>query len=322
MGAVLYVSSVGHSFRIAIDADETILAKLVGLLQPFYNCEFTSTVSAPVFTVKHRFEALSWTTNIVKMDTESENSIVGFDLVTGRYLQRSHGQLFAYMIGSESIEVSTSGDSDVASRVLKRVVYINETLEARRMGALHIHGSSAAIGQESVVFVGAKGAGKTTVLCECMRQGWSFVSNDQVLLYDDDCVTTRGLPIDVNIRDGTLQMYADILGRRCENVQLSPRDVAAAFGVEVLPSAQLRGIVVLDRRPNTEFFLHKLSIEKDVDIFVNQHVLRLASLHQPFWHEGRMSSGSRSISRFPLYIATYDGPQLTRIVEEIAKVLM
>lgn len=73
-------------------------------------------------------------------------------------------------------------DACVAQVMLRRVVRQIMAAETRFGGGMILHASAAELDGKAVVFVGNKGAGKTTALLELLVAGWRYLANDACII--------------------------------------------------------------------------------------------------------------------------------------------
>ncbi len=114
---------------------------------------------------------------------------------------------------SSPIRVLGHADDGVTRLAALRVVREIITAQAYARNAISLHASAVATPDHSVsVFVGSKGAGKTTRLLSSLSQpDTSFVANDRVLLrLDAGTFRVHGLPTIVALRPPTLALFPDL----------------------------------------------------------------------------------------------------------------
>jgi hypothetical protein len=140
------------------------------------------------------------------------------------------------------LTIAPSGQN---AEFVSHYVVMNLRALLRRLGRIQLHGAAIAIGDRTVVFLGEKGAGKSTLSLALGRAGGTVLADDQLMLHVDDAVHVSGVggglrltaeseehfftaPLDLEPQDfaGTLKK------------ELRLRDhVAAAPGVDMVPSA-------------------------------------------------------------------------------------
>jgi len=124
-------------------------------------------------------------------------------------------------------------------------VAMNVRLLLRRLGRLQLHGAAATIHGRTVVLLGDKGAGKSTLSVAIGRAGGTVLGDDQLMLHVGDAVTISGV-------DGGLRLTAqterhffavplayeaqDFAGTLKKEVPLGDF-VEAAPGTEAVPTA-------------------------------------------------------------------------------------
>lgn len=121
-------------------------------------------------------------------------------------LSVSHGDV-------SCVRVLSDADTGPVRLAALRVVRELVTSQAQSRGAITLHASAVAGADGSVtLFVGRKGAGKTTrLLTSLQRPGTSLVTNDRVLLEQrDGGFHVHGLPTVVSLRAPTLELFPDL----------------------------------------------------------------------------------------------------------------
>lgn len=122
-----------------------------------------------------------------------------------------------------------------------------------RAGGGELHASAVSNGAQIVVFVGGKGAGKTSLCVDfVLSQGWNFVANDHVFLMPERETSVLALPETLRIGQGTLRQHpalfnlAKQLGSKPgedDKTRLHVCDVAPHFDAPVVLNGQLAAIV-------------------------------------------------------------------------------
>src|SRR5206468_812619 len=82
--------------------------------------------------------------------------------------------------------------------------YVSMNVRAllRQLGRIQLHGAAATIDGRTVVLLGDKGAGKSTLSVAIRRAGGTVLADDQLVLHVDDTVTISGI-------DGGLRLTAE-----------------------------------------------------------------------------------------------------------------
>src|SRR6266446_10730587 len=191
--------------------------------------------------------------------------------VTGSALEflTSHGNL--YVIQGKTIDayyprVSEDSMRDPA-RLAREVLYNSLPYP----GWHEIHASAIARNGKAIAFVGSKGTGKSTILCNMLSQQYKdsefdFVTNDRLWVGQENGQWTGlGSPSPVLIGYGTLATVCELAERLSlyrdefflltgdwgkKVYQFSPSELARVFGRNIQTSVELLAIVNLRRGPN------------------------------------------------------------------------
>lgn len=128
-------------------------------------------------------------------------------------------------------------------------------------GGTELHASAVSDGDQVVVFVGDKGAGKTSLCIDfVLSQRWSFVANDHVFLVPGQDVGVIALPETLRIGQGTLRQHpallhlAQRLGSKPgddDKTRLHVCDVASHLDAPVVFSGKLAAVVTCGFRSGT-----------------------------------------------------------------------
>lgn len=118
----------------------------------------------------------------------------------------------ALLTVGEGVELCADGDGRALRLALLRVVRELATLHALARGALHLHGAGFAAAPGAIAILGAKRAGKTTMLLAALRAaGSGFLANDRLLLEPGGATPLlRGMATIVRIRREGLALVAGL----------------------------------------------------------------------------------------------------------------
>lgn len=156
-------------------------------------------------------------------------------------------------------------------------------------GASILHGASFVVGDQAVLVMGDKEAGKTSLLCAALLgvPGASFLSNDRVVLYKSgQSIQARALPSIVSIRAGSAQVVPSLFAalsdtrenylgaavvetERPDRWILSPKQLSSLLGCSMKGEAEVTCCLFprIDQRENS-FRLRELSEdERRVRVF-------------------------------------------------------
>lgn len=114
--------------------------------------------------------------------------------------------------------ICSTNPRDLAITVRKAIrEVLLDYCEAR--GYTMLHASAVADDQRTVIVVGDKGSGKTTLaLGAVLNHGYRYLSNDHLILYrTPDGLVVTSLPTPIPVKIGTYLDYADRLGPPWEN---------------------------------------------------------------------------------------------------------
>jgi hypothetical protein len=115
-----------------------------------------------------------------------------------------------YVLRGNTVEVAVHPDArrprSGAMRVVRELAIARALADRRH---LQLHASALATGDGSVLFVGPKGCGKTTVLACLVPGGGRIIANDRVLVSaDGGPPVAHGIPTIVSLRAGTIALLA------------------------------------------------------------------------------------------------------------------
>ena len=110
--------------------------------------------------------------------------------------------------GARTIDVLAENERPAGRLALMRILRELASAHASGRGELPIHGAAVAEDERITLLVGAKRAGKSTLLVHALlRAGAHYVSNDRVFArIEADTVVVHGMPTIVGLRDGTLAL--------------------------------------------------------------------------------------------------------------------
>ncbi|WP_091068082.1 hypothetical protein [Micromonospora humi] len=173
---------------------------------------------------------------------------------------------------------------------------------AERTGAVQVHAACAARDGKAVAIVGAKGAGKSTMLLDLVgRHGFRLVSGDKILVErTDEGLTVRGWPDFPHLGVGTIvghpALAAEVaaLGHDLDAAEpqrkllLDPEVLERAFGLTYQPGAVPLSAVVLPEVARGGAGELSVLAHPDLDE-VMRHVERTADNRWMSWHAFRTS---------------------------------
>lgn len=138
---------------------------------------------------------------------------------------------------------------------------VRELAAARILGnenMLDLHAAAFAVGDRSVLLVGQKRAGKTTLLVSVLKAGrGALVANDRVFVdLNEHPGQARGVPTLVAVRAGTLAIFPDL------QAGLPPRPALMHAGELETPDAS----TVEDSNPSAEFGLSSTQLARRLSV--------------------------------------------------------
>lgn len=154
-----------------------------------------------------------------------------------------------------------------------------------RKGGIFLHSSSVVFEGNTILFIGDKGAGKTTNMLYLLNNyNLAYSSNERTgLILDSGKIISYGNPARINIRANTLksneslknklwdcidkskyQQYVTTnLSRDCsERLVVSFNELANRLGIKTIPSSKLKIIFNLIYRPNIVFDFEEVRYEE------------------------------------------------------------
>jgi hypothetical protein len=229
-----------------------------------------------------------------------------------------------------------------------RVVREVATAHARGLGIPTLHAAAVAgrEGRGATLFLGAKRAGKTSVLVYLLSQpGFRYIANDRVMLdTGTDPVSVIGVPTIVQIREGTLDLFAALGARLRESRfrasrmilepatredpqgdagvhRVSPAQLRALMGAETVGTAPLRAAHFLDIAEGPAFAIRRLTPEEATARLTRDGLLAGGTAATFLTQEGDVASAERSglpmrelAARIPCFSCTL-GPTAYRTGE-------
>ena len=167
---------------------------------------------------------------------------------------------------------------------LKRLIIdlVNRIIEVNT--GIFFHSSSVVFNDNSYIFIGDKGQGKTTTMLNLLsNQVTSYSSNERTaLIKENDVLLSYGNPARINIRVNTLrqnkQLYdklipvldlekynhlvkQDLSLDCCERVDISYNDIRKYLEVDVKPINKTAAIINLLYDPKYDFYLDEIDYE-------------------------------------------------------------
>ncbi len=165
------------------------------------------------------------------------------------------------------------------------------------LGGICMHAAAVDINGRAVLLLGEKYSGKTTILCEMLCKGSvRFISNDRAIVMPNGMV--RGLPVSVNIRAATMQLYKPLsqmaecgvanqhrigLSYSLDDVSLSVTKFVEAFGVEICAERKISLIVIIKRDELVDDLVVKSGTFLNMGHLITQNKLDEFDYSQPFW---------------------------------------
>lgn len=294
MGVLLrYYGDLANT--IAVDAPDNAISELCGRAAGFFERSNEGGRSLTLIVRRGSdgvtAKRLAWVARIV------DDGVAVTQMERGKSYQ-------SLQIRADHIILSTpnSGHAPL-SLVLLRVLRALSIGSMMRRGALLLHASALAGEERAIIFIGNKGAGKTTLMLHGLRAGFKFVSNDRVLLSKEGNVT--GVPMASGLNRDTLEEFEELAMLHAE-FQYSPKgkvlftvqELTQAFGTEIAPVQKLGAVVLLDRVSHPSPTLLESLGPNEIESTLKLHELHQCDDNQSFWDlpcvQGRLYSGTRS----------------------------
>lgn len=297
-------------YVVALRADPVLTDRVVGGLAPFFAA--VPAAAEPAFSLEHQIGPVSIESEMLEIATNHR----------GNRIWRAGADSFIYAIGSElvrydlarrGVSVRTERADLTAVQALKRAVYIRFIRHCRETGFRHLHAGAARCGAGGFVFLGDKGAGKTTTILTALDLGWDFISNDQVLIgpVADTCCAL-GLPMSVRLGADTSRLFPHRHLPDGESV-LAISKVAEAFACGVAPDARLLGCVLLCRDSSTRPSIIRIDDHGSKSCLAQAHSIPLPSMHQLFWPKGdEFEAGV--LGELPFFVARFADGDVRRML--------
>ena len=166
---------------------------------------------------------------------------------------------------------------------------INRFFEKKQ--GIFLHSSSIVDSNNSIVFIGDKGSGKTTNMLYMLDKGSiSYSSNERTgIIYNNGILLTYGNPARINIRANSLKFNDSLRNKligtfdmeryleysnmdlpvNCEErLVVSFEDISSKLNVPIVPIAPLNSICNLKYDKNIDFMMEKVdyeSMKKDIE---------------------------------------------------------
>lgn len=160
---------------------------------------------------------------------------------------------------------------------------INRFFECK--GGIFLHSSSVVFEGNTILFIGDKGAGKTTNMLYLLNNfNLAYSSNERTgLILKDDKIISYGNPARINIRANTLKSSESLkdklwdsidktkyqqyittnLSRDCsERLVISFKELANRLGIKIVPNSKLKIIFNLIYKPDIEFDYEEVRYEE------------------------------------------------------------
>lgn len=134
-----------------------------------------------------------------------------YDLSRGRLIYFPDLQLFV-KYDYQQREVTIAGDEENPWYQFYVGWFIRELyrVETLQRGQLLIHAGGISQNSTGILFTGQKGAGKTSILFEMLRNGADYLANDKVICkLTNDGIILSEIPIFIGVGVGTLTRYPD-----------------------------------------------------------------------------------------------------------------
>lgn len=244
----------------------------------------------------------------------------------GNRIWRSRSNGIAYEYGDalvlydffdQHVRITTERHDRTAVQSLKRAVYIQLIQHCRNFGFRHLHASAACGVNGSFVFLGDKGAGKTTTVLAALDAGWDFVSNDQVMIgTEEGNWNVFGLPISVHMNDDTRRLFSDC-GLPDGNKAMDVAQIAEKFACGVMPSAKLLGCVLLCRDPSARLNIVRIDDAATKICLMQAHGIPLPSMHQIFWPKG-IEQETEISPNLPFFVARFAGDDVQDMLARLS----
>ena len=168
---------------------------------------------------------------------------------------------------------------------IKRVLIdlINRFFESKK--GIFLHSSAIVSNDNSIIFIGDKGSGKTTNMLYMLNNyKFAYSSNERTgLKLDNDVIISYGNPSRINIRANTLKFNESLrnnigrcidinkynflsncdLPRDCsERLVVSFNELSASLGIDIVPISKLKVLLNLIYTPNITFDFEEISYSK------------------------------------------------------------
>ena len=303
-------------FGITLYADHAVADLVADALAPYFMCD-NPDATPPALSLEHRIGPVSVDDTMLSMAANHR----------GDRIWRAGPDSVIYAIGDEpvrytfsprTVTITTERADRTAVQALKRAVYIGFIRQCRKAGFLHLHAGAVRCGAGAFVFIGEKGAGKTTTVLSALDMGWDFVSNDQVLVGPvAGCWRVLGLPVSIRIGAETAALFPHRNLPHGESI-LGVTEVAEKFASYVEPHAPLLGCVLLCRDAWTRPTLISIDDHISRNCLAQIHSFSLPSMHQPFWPKEAAADGALA-ANVPVFAARFCNKDVPRILEMLRK---
>ena len=152
---------------------------------------------------------------VVELDLDDSNLESILSLQYGRYLRREPGDIPAGLhiieerIGDSQYAIMACGETKITEHPLSEIddiLYDHTQVEDQFFG---LHAGAVARGEKGYIFAAPTTAGKTTLTTYLVQQGFSYVTDDCVLINMDTYQITP-YPKPVHLRDGGFAVLAQM----------------------------------------------------------------------------------------------------------------
>lgn len=197
-------------------------------------------------------------------------------------------------------------------------------------GGIPFHAAAVEAEGKAVLLLGDKCAGKTTITCELMNShSTEFISNDRVVVMPNGMV--RGLPVSINIRQGTIRRYKQLSSLRGASIvnhhrisvnsepsdlSLSASEFAGAFGVGISAEKPISSIFLVKRNETVDGVTLRHSTNYHLSDLIAQQRLNVFDYSQPYWPR-KSYSLNKMMKEFPVAQLDVGNDKVAEAAKEI-----